>query len=96
MSGYFSCQPETVCFHSVRSGWASLPPRSRTALINSSITRRQSPTIGTSARPHFAELGGVDVDVEDLRVGRKGRTLPVTRSSNREPSAINRSTSASR
>ena len=44
-----------------------------TALIISSITVRTSPTIGTSATTHLAELGGVDVDVDDLGVGRERR-----------------------
>ena len=33
------------------------------------MTRRQSPTIGTSGATDLAELGGVDVDVDDLGVG---------------------------
>ena len=40
---------------------------------------------------HLAELGRVDVDVDDLGVGGEGLTLPVTRSSKRAPRAIRRS-----
>ena len=33
------------------------------------MTRRQSPTIGDVGAADLAELGGVDVDVDDLGVG---------------------------
>ena len=40
----------------------------------------------------LAELGGVDVDVDDLGVGgERAGTLPVTRSSKRLPRAMSRS-----
>ena len=39
------------------------------------MTRRQSPTIGDVGAAHLAQLGGVDVDVDDLGVGGEGRDL---------------------
>ena len=40
---------------------------------------------------HLVQLGRVDVDVDDLGIRREGETLPVTRSSKRDPRAISRS-----
>ena len=56
-------------------GLTSTPPPSsvRAPSTSSSITSRQSPTIGTSGRRTLPELGRVDVDVDDLGLGGEAR-----------------------
>ena len=81
-----------VCFHGVRSG-ALAPPSmsSRSTAISSSITRRQSPAIGTSGRRTFPSSAGSTSTWMIFASGAKVGTLPVTRSSNRLPRAMSRS-----
>ena len=79
-------------FHGDRSGCVTpLSLRSRIALTNSSVTSRQSPTIGTSGRRTLPCSAGSMSTWMILASGAKVETLPVMRSSKRAPSAINRS-----
>jgi hypothetical protein len=55
------------------------------------MTSRQSPTIGTSGRRTFPSSAGSMSTWITLAPGANAPTLPVTRSSKREPRAINRS-----
>ena len=58
------------------SAWTSPAASSlRSSTTISSITSRQSPTIGHVGPAHLALLGRVDVDVDDLGVGGEGRHL---------------------
>ena len=61
------------------------------ALTSSSITSRQSPTIGTSGRRTLPNSAGSMSTWMILASGANDPTLPVTRSSKRLPSAISRS-----
>jgi hypothetical protein len=62
-----------------------------TASISSTITSRQSPTIGTSAR-RFLEISAGSMSACTIcAVGAKLDSWPVTRSSNRAPRATSRS-----
>jgi hypothetical protein len=98
VSGYFSCQPLIVCFQAERSGWALRAAERAGAdrldqLLDDQAAVADDRHVGPA---DLAELGRVDVDVDDLGVGAKPSTLPVTRSSKRLPRAISRSDSASR
>ena len=76
MSGWSSCQPETVCFHAVRSGNAS--PSVELALEHGDELLDHEPAVAHDRHvgaAHLAELGGVDVDVDDLRLGGEGGHL---------------------
>jgi hypothetical protein len=61
------------------------------ASIISSMTRRQSPTMGTSGRRTLPSSAGSMSTWMIFASGAKVETLPVTRSSNRLPSAMSRS-----
>ena len=70
MSGNRSCQPEIVCFHAERSG-NSTPPFDQVAdgddqLLDDEPAVADDGHVGPA---DLAQLGGVDVDVDDLGVG---------------------------
>ena len=91
MSGYCACQARIWSIHGLRSGWAVAPPAASTALASSSITSRQSPTMGTSGRRTFPSSAGSMSTWMILAPGANAPTFPVTLSSKRLPSATRRS-----
>ena len=94
-----SCHCRSCARHSSSAGHAERlsVPDSRfalsagTAFTISSITSRQSPTIGTSGRRTLPSSAGSMSTWMIFASGANAPTLPVTRSSKREPSAISKS-----
>jgi len=62
-----------------------------TRLVSSGRMLRTSPTIGTSTATFLLIAAGSTSDVDDGRLGANFSTFPVTRSSNRAPTAMSTS-----